>query len=97
MDLRYLLLAPGWDHEGEDKRSDTLRRAHITDDHALYCGMGRVSARTTGDDTPLPQSHTSRRSNIMSEHVKSEHVKSELFTSELFATRALAPQAHRAP
>ena len=26
--LRYLLLAPGWDHEGEDKRSDTLRRAH---------------------------------------------------------------------
>jgi hypothetical protein len=26
--LRYLLLAPGWDHEGEDKRSDTLRKAN---------------------------------------------------------------------
>ena len=26
--LRYLLLAPGWDHEGEDKRSNTLRKAH---------------------------------------------------------------------
>jgi len=24
--LRYLFLAPGWSHDGEDKRSNTLRR-----------------------------------------------------------------------